>query len=679
MHAFTTVHSERERAEKAKDAIRAKQARVETVEKFSGLRIRNRLVASMVLEDIFSDLRFFRLGDLRHDVDTRWATMGVLLEKQTRAGSNGNTYSVWKLGDLGPNDVTVTAFLFGQAHLDNHREMEGTIWAIVDGKLRADEKSSQSVVLRGGLGKPKPAFTVAVDEPRSLMKLGTSPDYARCKGVRRDGKPCTMHVNASTCEYCVFHATAALKSLSTQRMALGPGRAPKFTRGGKMVMGKKGVGGAPNAPPSARAWREGGGGGGGGGGGAAKREPPERTYTDLDRQKMYLKQSAKSVRGAALMGGMPVRGANGGDWSATAASEAMSAQRRARANDAFAAAGRGGSLSLGGRHGGGVGATTSRAEVLRNKEAAAAGGAAAAGAAGAAGERFVMMEEEDDCGVTDDDALAQIRAVMGSIRDPNDTRKPLEKMCVNVGGVAAAKPTPNLPGLLRPGEARIPLGKRAVPAVEENAAAAPDANKHHQQQRKKPQPAPGSFGDVFGAVAAPGMDAKSKYEDAAKAEDASRLDDALSALEKQDALHARITSTISMRVSASKCACGHLFDRRPKQSCVDAGHRATRVDAEKRWFKCANARCFGRAETLNKPYPNHRCAKCGSEDWDRTHMSSSALKSGAKKEDGTSNIASRDKMLARGVEHGFALGGLGGGGGGDARDEWVNDQNEVVG
>lgn len=140
---------------------------------------------------------------------------------------------------------------------------------------------------------------------------------------------------------------------------------------------------------------------------------------------------------------------------------------------------------MGGRHGGGVGATTSRAEVLRNKEAAAAGGAAAAGAAGAAGERFVMMEEEDDCGVTDDDALAQIRAVMGSIRDPNDTRKPLEKMCVNVGGVAAAKPTPNLPGLLRPGEARIPLGKRAVAAVEENAAAAPDAKKTPSTAAKK--------------------------------------------------------------------------------------------------------------------------------------------------------------------------------------------------
>ena len=87
--AFTTTASEREREQAQRDQLRAQQARVETVEKFSGLRIRNRLVASMVVEDKFSDLRFFRLGDLRHDIDTRWATVGVLLEKQTRAGANG--------------------------------------------------------------------------------------------------------------------------------------------------------------------------------------------------------------------------------------------------------------------------------------------------------------------------------------------------------------------------------------------------------------------------------------------------------------------------------------------------------------------------------------------------------------------------------------------------------------
>jgi hypothetical protein len=36
-----------------------------------------------------------------------------------------------------------------------------------------------------------------------------------------------MHVNTSTSEYCAFHAGAALKSLQTERMALGPGRPPR--------------------------------------------------------------------------------------------------------------------------------------------------------------------------------------------------------------------------------------------------------------------------------------------------------------------------------------------------------------------------------------------------------------------------------------------------------------------
>ena len=60
--------------------------------------------------------------------------------------------------------------------------------------------------------------TLACDHPSQVLKLGTSPDFARCKGTRKDGKNCTMHVNKSTSEYCAFHASAALKSLSTDRM-----------------------------------------------------------------------------------------------------------------------------------------------------------------------------------------------------------------------------------------------------------------------------------------------------------------------------------------------------------------------------------------------------------------------------------------------------------------------------
>ena len=131
MRAFATVDSERARESKARDELRKQQARVETVEKFSGLRIRNRVVASMVLEDKFADLRFARIPDLRHDFPGRWATAGVLVDKSVKQSSSGTSYSVWKLSDLTPNDNCVTVFLFGQAHLDHHREPEGTIWTVV--------------------------------------------------------------------------------------------------------------------------------------------------------------------------------------------------------------------------------------------------------------------------------------------------------------------------------------------------------------------------------------------------------------------------------------------------------------------------------------------------------------------------------------------------------------------
>jgi hypothetical protein len=59
----------------------------------------------------------------------------VLVEKVLKKAGNGQSYSIWKLGDLSPTDYTVTVFLFGQAHLDWYREPEGTIWAVVDGRV----------------------------------------------------------------------------------------------------------------------------------------------------------------------------------------------------------------------------------------------------------------------------------------------------------------------------------------------------------------------------------------------------------------------------------------------------------------------------------------------------------------------------------------------------------------
>ena len=72
---------------------------------------------------------------------------------------------------------------------------------LLDGKLREDAKSERP--------------TLACDAPSQILKLGASPDFARCKGTRKDGKPCTMHVNKSTSEYCAFHASAVWLNTAT--------------------------------------------------------------------------------------------------------------------------------------------------------------------------------------------------------------------------------------------------------------------------------------------------------------------------------------------------------------------------------------------------------------------------------------------------------------------------------
>ena len=230
--AFTTTASERDREQATRDQARAAQARVETVEKYSGLRIKNRVVAGLVVEERFNDLRCYRLKDLRHTISGRCATAGVLVEKSVKQSSNGGSYSVWKLSDLGRDDVCVSVFLFGQAHIDNWKEPEGTIWSIVDAQLNES---------KGERDKGRPSATVDGKDPRALWKLGASADFGRCKGARKDGNNCTMHVNRSLTEYCAYHAASALKAFrQSDRMNVGVRRAPKFTVNGRTVLGTKG-------------------------------------------------------------------------------------------------------------------------------------------------------------------------------------------------------------------------------------------------------------------------------------------------------------------------------------------------------------------------------------------------------------------------------------------------------
>ena len=162
--AFTTTASERDREQATRDQARAAQARVETVEKYSGLRIKNRVVAGMVVEDRFNDLRFYRLKDLRHTISGRWATAGVLVEKSVKQSSNGGSYSVWKLSDLGRDDV-------------RHRGRQGPEGAVEAGRV------SRLWPMQGRSQGRKQLHDARQPEPHRVLRL---PRRIRAQGVQAE-------------------------------------------------------------------------------------------------------------------------------------------------------------------------------------------------------------------------------------------------------------------------------------------------------------------------------------------------------------------------------------------------------------------------------------------------------------------------------------------------------------
>ncbi|GMI88070.1 minichromosome maintenance 10 [Hibiscus trionum] len=180
------------------------------VEKFSGLRIRKQLVSPAELSDRLSDIRFVRLSTIKNLLmgDTLygcWATIGVLTEKGTpKTSSIGKSYSIWKIGCLDENVVSL--FMFGDAYEQNCKEQVGTVFALFSCSVRKDPK---------GLG-----FSLSANASNQIVKIGTSADYGVCKGKRKDGMACTLVLNKRQGAYCQYHKSKASEKYSTKRTEL---------------------------------------------------------------------------------------------------------------------------------------------------------------------------------------------------------------------------------------------------------------------------------------------------------------------------------------------------------------------------------------------------------------------------------------------------------------------------
>ncbi|KAL1186577.1 hypothetical protein V6Z11_A01G187300 [Gossypium hirsutum] len=134
-----------------------------------------------------------------------WATIGVLIEKGIpKTSSIGKSYSIWKIGCLDENAVSL--FLFGDTYEQNSKEQVGTVFALFSCTARKDTKGS--------------GFSLSVAAPNQILKIGTSADYGVCKGRRKDGTACTIVVNKRKGTYCQYHKSKTSERYSTKRTEL---------------------------------------------------------------------------------------------------------------------------------------------------------------------------------------------------------------------------------------------------------------------------------------------------------------------------------------------------------------------------------------------------------------------------------------------------------------------------
>ncbi|CAF96288.1 unnamed protein product, partial [Tetraodon nigroviridis] len=78
-------------------------------------------------------------------------------------------------------------------------------------------------------------ISLTVDNPQKVLLMGEAQDFGTCRGVKKNGEPCSQIVNTFECQYCQYHVKAQYKKMSSKRAELQSsfsGKAPNKVRGG---------------------------------------------------------------------------------------------------------------------------------------------------------------------------------------------------------------------------------------------------------------------------------------------------------------------------------------------------------------------------------------------------------------------------------------------------------------
>ncbi|CEO96682.1 Protein MCM10 [Plasmodiophora brassicae] len=181
-------------------------------------RIVNRYTSSDIVEMKVRPMTIVPFAHVRRQAtapnDQNWALFGVIVSRNAKTTANGKKFLVWNLTDLKEN--TMKLLLFDKAANDLWLSAtEGCVVCVANPEVLPDRGSDR--------GSASPA--ISITEMDQVLLIGQAMDFGTCKGRRKDGNQCTMPIDRSKGDYCVFHVKAAYKKMSNARMDLQHGGA----------------------------------------------------------------------------------------------------------------------------------------------------------------------------------------------------------------------------------------------------------------------------------------------------------------------------------------------------------------------------------------------------------------------------------------------------------------------
>lgn len=174
-------------------------------EKYSGIRIKNRDIDSIHLDEKMKDCKIIKIPQLTKYIANppagNWVIVGVISKKSDpRNTKTGGKYLIFTLFDM--QESTISVFVFGQAYQSYWKQAEGVLVFIANPKVLPQKDKKLEIA-------------ISISSHHQMLILGKSMDFGYCKAYRGGNRPqsgkianmerCRNAINTSKFEFCRYH------------------------------------------------------------------------------------------------------------------------------------------------------------------------------------------------------------------------------------------------------------------------------------------------------------------------------------------------------------------------------------------------------------------------------------------------------------------------------------------